>query len=97
LSPYQEHSKYDAGDDSPSRKASGFDWQKEKGPRTSTFAALHFDEADRYETAILRGLTCSALGKVNVTRPCFCRIHQTLRVTPAMEAGLSDHVWSLTK
>jgi IS1 family transposase len=25
----------------------------------------------------------------------FCRIHKTLRVTPAMEAGLSDHVWSL--
>jgi len=25
----------------------------------------------------------------------FCRIHQTLRVTPAMEAGLSDRVWSL--
>jgi len=25
----------------------------------------------------------------------FCRIHQTLKVTPAMEAGLSDHVWSL--
>lgn len=25
----------------------------------------------------------------------FCRIHQTLRVTPAMEAGLSTHVWSL--
>jgi len=25
----------------------------------------------------------------------FCRIHQTLRVTPAMEAGISDHVWSL--
>jgi hypothetical protein len=24
----------------------------------------------------------------------FCRIHQTLRVTPAMGAGLSDHVWS---
>lgn len=24
---------------------------------------------------------------------CFCRIHQTLRVTPAMEAGVSDHVW----
>jgi hypothetical protein len=23
----------------------------------------------------------------------FCRIHQTLRVTPAMEAGISDHVW----
>jgi IS1 family transposase len=25
----------------------------------------------------------------------FGRIHQTLRVTPAMESGLSDHVWSL--
>jgi hypothetical protein len=22
-------------------------------------------------------------------------IHQTLRVTPAMEAGIADHVWSL--
>ena len=25
----------------------------------------------------------------------FCRVHQTLRVTPAMEAGLSDHVWDV--
>src|SRR5947209_16872095 len=25
----------------------------------------------------------------------FCRIHKTLRVTPAMEAGLTDHVWSV--
>lgn len=25
----------------------------------------------------------------------YCRIHQTLRVTPAMEAGITDHVWSL--
>jgi IS1 family transposase len=25
----------------------------------------------------------------------FCRVHQTLRVTPAMEAGVADHVWSL--
>lgn len=24
----------------------------------------------------------------------YCRVHQTLRVTPAMEAGLTDHVWS---
>ncbi len=23
------------------------------------------------------------------------RIHQTLRVTPAMQAGLADHVWEL--
>jgi hypothetical protein len=25
----------------------------------------------------------------------FGRIHQTLRVTPAMEAGITDHVWGL--
>lgn len=25
----------------------------------------------------------------------FCRIHQTIRVTPAMAAGVSDHVWEL--
>jgi len=27
----------------------------------------------------------------------FCRTHQTLRVTPAMEAGLTDHVWSVAE
>jgi len=25
----------------------------------------------------------------------FCRVHKTLRVTPAMEAGLTDHIWTL--
>jgi hypothetical protein len=25
----------------------------------------------------------------------FCRIHKTLRVTPAMAAGVTDHVWSV--
>jgi hypothetical protein len=25
----------------------------------------------------------------------FGRVHQTLRVTPAMEAGITDHVWTL--
>lgn len=25
----------------------------------------------------------------------FCRIHKTLRITPAMAAGLSDHVWEI--
>jgi hypothetical protein len=24
----------------------------------------------------------------------FCRVHHTSRVTPAMEAGIADHVWS---
>lgn len=25
----------------------------------------------------------------------FCRIHQTLRVTPSMEVGVTDHVWDI--
>jgi hypothetical protein len=25
----------------------------------------------------------------------FCRVHQTIRVTPAMEAGISSHVWTI--
>jgi hypothetical protein len=25
----------------------------------------------------------------------YCRVHQTLRVTPAMQAGLTDHVWEI--
>ncbi len=25
----------------------------------------------------------------------FCRVHQTLRVTPAMESGLTNHVWTI--
>jgi hypothetical protein len=27
----------------------------------------------------------------------FCRVHQTLRVTPAMQAGVSDHVWTISE
>jgi IS1 family transposase len=25
----------------------------------------------------------------------FCRVHQTLRITPAMAAGIADHVWTV--
>ena len=27
----------------------------------------------------------------------FCRIHGSLRITPAMESGLTDHVWALSE
>lgn len=27
----------------------------------------------------------------------FCRVHQTLRITPAMEQGIADHIWSLAE
>jgi hypothetical protein len=27
----------------------------------------------------------------------FCRIHKSLRVTPAMEAGITNHAWEITE
>jgi IS1 family transposase len=27
----------------------------------------------------------------------FCRVHKSLRVTPAMESGIADHVWKVTE
>jgi hypothetical protein len=27
----------------------------------------------------------------------FCRVHTTIRVTPAMQAGLTDHIWSVAE
>lgn len=27
----------------------------------------------------------------------FCRVHKSLRVTPAMEAGITDHVWTIAE
>jgi IS1 family transposase len=26
----------------------------------------------------------------------FCRVHSTLRVTPAMQAGITDHIWGVS-
>lgn len=25
----------------------------------------------------------------------FCKVHSSLRVTPAMESGITDHIWTL--
>jgi hypothetical protein len=27
----------------------------------------------------------------------FCRRHQTLRISPAMEAGIADHIWTIAE
>ncbi len=27
----------------------------------------------------------------------FCRVHPGLRVTPAMESGVTDHIWNLAE
>jgi hypothetical protein len=35
------------------------------------------------------------LNRVHFAYYNFCRIHKSLRVTPAMEACITDHIWSL--
>jgi hypothetical protein len=27
----------------------------------------------------------------------FCRIHKTIRCTPAMQAGITDHIWTIAE
>ena len=34
---------------------------------------------------------------IHFLRYNFARIHKTLRITPAMAAGIADHVWSMEK
>lgn len=47
----------------------------------------------------------NAFSKKFETQSCYCahfayynfvKTHKTLRVTPAMEAGITDHVWTIT-
>ena len=39
----------------------------------------------------LRGLRST----VKVRHYNFCRVHRTLRITPTMAAGISDHAWNV--
>ena len=46
------------------------------------------------------GVAFVSLNEGSTLRPMydnFGRVHQTLGVTPAMEAGLADHVWSIAE
>ena len=49
--------------------------------------------SSEYQDKVFRGLTCKRVQCDMYYN--FARVHQTLRVTPAMEAGVSDHVWTL--
>jgi hypothetical protein len=40
---------------------------------------------------------CARVRRPRRGRRNLCRIHKTLRVTPAMEANLTDHVWTLAE
>jgi hypothetical protein len=37
---------------------------------------------------------CAAVA-LYVSHYNFCRVHETLRVTPAMQLGVTDHIWTI--
>ena len=39
---------------------------------------------------------CAAIA-LYVTHFNFCRVHETLRITPAMQLGITDHVWPISE
>jgi len=39
---------------------------------------------------------CAAIA-LYATHYNFCRVHETLRITPAMQLGITDHVWSISE
>lgn len=69
--------------------------QQEPEPYTSR-VAMHLRRFTRLTNGFSKKLAnLKAAVAVFVAWYNFCRVHQTLRVTPAMEAGLTDHVWTV--
>lgn len=76
-------------------------------PKLAHISTSHIERANLSMRTHLRRFTRLSLGfskKLRHLRACvslymaffnFCRVHSTLRVTPAMEAGITDHIWTL--
>lgn len=76
-------------------------------PKMERISTSHIERANLSVRTHLRRFTRLSLGfskkleNLKATVALFaayynlCRVHMTLRVTPAMEAGLTDHVWTL--
>lgn len=59
---------------------------------------MHIRRLTRLTNAFSKRLrNLKAAIALHVAHYNFCRVHETLRVTPAMAAGLTDHVWSIAE
>lgn len=58
---------------------------------------LIYDELRKLAAANMNQEIGAGAGQIHFMHYNFCRIHKTLRVTPAMEAKLADHVWELAE
>jgi transposase-like protein/IS1 family transposase len=64
--------------------------------RTNLTVRMHLRRFTRLTNGFSKNLrNLKAAVAVFVAWYNFCRVHQTLRVTPAMEAGITDRVWTL--
>lgn len=64
--------------------------------RSNLTVRMHLRRLTRLTNAFSKKLdNLKAAVALYVTWYNFCRVHLTLRVTPAMEAGLTDHVWTV--
>jgi hypothetical protein len=59
---------------------------------------MHLRHSTRLTNAFSKKLShLKAAVDICMTWYNFCRVHQPLRVTPAMEAGITDHIWSVAE
>ena len=78
-------------------------------PKIEHVSTSHIERANLSVRTHLRRFTRASLGfsktlehlsaAVNIYMAFFnfCRVHKSLRITPAMQAGISDHIWSITE
>lgn len=66
--------------------------------RANLSVRMHLRRFTRKTNAISKTLeNLKAAVSLYVAFYNFCRVHQSLRITPAMQAGLTDHVWGVAE
>jgi len=68
-------------------------WTSERTP--ATIQHTRPDRLSVNKVASRQWVSLKAMVALNFMYYNFGRVHQTLRVTPAMEAGIADHLWSI--
>jgi hypothetical protein len=64
--------------------------------RANLSVRMHLRRFTRLTNAFSKKLdNLKAAASVYMAFYDFVRVHQTLRVTPAMQAGLTDHIWTV--
>jgi hypothetical protein len=66
--------------------------------RSNLNLAMHLHRFTRLANAFSKKLDKSKAVVAACVGWCnLCRVHQTLQVTPTIEAGITDHIWSIVE